>query len=151
MVELQKNLYGDKSCPDKDDSQTSSSLTLRSFQALFIFSGACSVGALFLDVVRTYYRAHGSNSASRIPSNTPDNDEPTMPVGSTGDTGSPPEGEENPGRDLFYAERESYSLIRGHRERPILSHSGSSLRRRQIELSNEQHGELIALEEDRSL
>uniref|UniRef100_A0ACD5XW79 Uncharacterized protein n=1 Tax=Avena sativa TaxID=4498 RepID=A0ACD5XW79_AVESA len=65
MVELQKALYGEKSCPDKDDSQTSSSLTLRSFQGLFIISGACSVLALTLHTVRTIYgNPHGSSSAS---------------------------------------------------------------------------------------
>lgn len=55
MVELQKTLYGDMSCPDKDDSQISSSLTLHSFQGLFIITGASSMLALILHAVITVY------------------------------------------------------------------------------------------------
>ncbi|XP_044948300.1 glutamate receptor 2.9-like [Hordeum vulgare subsp. vulgare] len=55
MVKMQNELYGYTSCPDKDDSQTSSSLTLHSFQGLFIISGVSSVLALVLHAVITIY------------------------------------------------------------------------------------------------
>ncbi|XP_051187708.1 glutamate receptor 2.9 isoform X2 [Lolium perenne] len=166
MVELQKALYGDKSCPDKDNFQTSSSLTLRSFQGLFIISGACSVLALTLHAVRTIYSSpHGSSSASTqslwrrwlailskvfhkggSPSTTPDNGEPTTPIDSTGDTGSPPEGEHADAGPL------SSPPMRGYSGRHILSTNWSSMRRRQIQSCNEIHGDFIAEPEvDRSL
>ncbi|KAL6660689.1 hypothetical protein ACP70R_001724 [Stipagrostis hirtigluma subsp. patula] len=98
MTELEKQLYGDKTCPDKDDSQTSSSLTLHSFLGLFLITGTSSMLALILHIVITLYN-HRSHliSASRQSSwhgllailskifnehenssNTPDKDEPAM-------------------------------------------------------------------------
>nr|CAB3453445.1 unnamed protein product [Digitaria exilis] len=60
MAELEKELYGDTVCPDKNDSQTSSSLTLHSFLGLFIITGASSLLALVLHVGITLYsnRSH---------------------------------------------------------------------------------------------
>ncbi|KAL6846183.1 hypothetical protein ACP4OV_023631 [Aristida adscensionis] len=55
MAELEKQLYGDSTCPDKDDSQTSSSLTLHSFLGLFLITGVSSMLALILHVVITLY------------------------------------------------------------------------------------------------
>jgi hypothetical protein len=55
MAQMEKELYGNTLCPDKDDSQTSSSLTLDSFQGLFIITGASSMLALILHVVITIY------------------------------------------------------------------------------------------------
>ncbi|CAM0951465.1 unnamed protein product [Alopecurus aequalis] len=167
MAELQKQLYEDKSCPDKDNSQTSSSLTLRSFEGLFIISGVISMLALILHAVVYPPLPSHDNSQSlwqrwlavlrKIfydrdgPSNMPDNVEPTnLDAGSTGDTGSPPEGEETPGSEHSDAEPPSFPLMRGHSGRRSLSRIGSSLRRRQIESCNELHGEFIAPEADRS-
>ncbi|WVZ65028.1 hypothetical protein U9M48_014458 [Paspalum notatum var. saurae] len=93
MTKLEKQLYGDTTCPDKDDSQTSSSLTLHSFLGLFIITGTTSLLALILHVVITLYN-HRSHwiSDSQISwrqligvlsihnhddsSNTPDTDDP---------------------------------------------------------------------------
>ncbi|XP_020186761.1 glutamate receptor 2.7 [Aegilops tauschii subsp. strangulata] len=96
MAELQKDLYGDKSCPDKDDSQTSSSLTLHSFQGLFSISGACSILALILHALITNKGVfsrwlaaicsklfHKSNILQIM----------MRPVANAGNTGSPPEGQ----------------------------------------------------------
>jgi glutamate receptor, ionotropic, plant len=55
MAELEKQLYHDTECPDKDDSQTSSSLTLQSFLGLFIITGASSFLALTLHAAITLY------------------------------------------------------------------------------------------------
>ncbi|PNT64648.1 hypothetical protein BRADI_4g30880v3 [Brachypodium distachyon] len=103
MSELEKALYGDNPCPDKDDSQTSSSLTLHSFQGLFIITGASSMLALILHIVITFYNDwHGLNSDSsqnswnrcldilsklfqerNCPSNNPDKEPTTKSVGTT--------------------------------------------------------------------
>ncbi|KAM3275441.1 hypothetical protein ACQJBY_044038 [Aegilops geniculata] len=95
MAELQKDLYGDKSCPDKDDSQTSSSLTLHSFQGLFSISGGCSILALILHALITNKGVfsrwlvicskflHKSNRLQIM----------MRPVANAGNTGSPPEGQ----------------------------------------------------------
>ncbi|KAM3257606.1 hypothetical protein ACQJBY_049739 [Aegilops geniculata] len=96
MAELQKELYGDKSCPDKDDSQTSSSLTLHSFQGLFSISGACSILALILHALITkkgvfsrWFASicsklfHKSNRLQIV----------MRPAANAGNTGSPPEGQ----------------------------------------------------------
>jgi ionotropic glutamate receptor len=65
MAQLERELYNNRTCPDKDDSQTSSSLTLRSFLGLFIITGASSLLALFLHVVITLYNhRHDLSSAS---------------------------------------------------------------------------------------
>lgn len=97
MAELEKQLY-DTSCPDKDDSQTSSSLTLHSFLGLFIITGSSSLLALVLHVGTTLYdhRSHWISGNSQISwhellailcmifhdhdnsSNTPDKEEPGM-------------------------------------------------------------------------
>ncbi|XBH92269.1 hypothetical protein VPH35_083431 [Triticum aestivum] len=96
MAELQKDLYGDKSCPDKDDSQTSSSLTLHSFQGLFSISGACSILALILHALITdkgvfsrwlaaiWSKLFRKNNTLQIM---------MRPVADVGNTGSPPEGQ----------------------------------------------------------
>ncbi|KAL6656052.1 hypothetical protein ACP70R_006878 [Stipagrostis hirtigluma subsp. patula] len=96
MAQLEKQLYGDKTCPDKDASQMSSSLTLHSFLGLFLITGTSSVLALILHVVITLYNHrnhligasrqsswHGLLAVlSKIfhehdnSSNTPDKDEP---------------------------------------------------------------------------
>ncbi|KAJ1289773.1 hypothetical protein BS78_02G189900 [Paspalum vaginatum] len=94
MAKLEKQLYGDTTCPDKDDSQTSSSLTLHSFLGLFIITGTSSLLALILHVVITIYnhRSHWISDSGQIAwrqligilsihkhddsSNTPDKDEP---------------------------------------------------------------------------
>ncbi|KAL6655759.1 hypothetical protein ACP70R_006585 [Stipagrostis hirtigluma subsp. patula] len=55
MAQLEKQLYGETTCPDKDDSQTSSSLTLHSFLGLFLITGATSMLALVVHVVITLY------------------------------------------------------------------------------------------------
>ncbi|KAF0911360.1 hypothetical protein E2562_008246 [Oryza meyeriana var. granulata] len=55
MAQLEKELFSNRTCPDKDDSQTSSSLTLRSFLGLFIITGASSLLALILHVAITLY------------------------------------------------------------------------------------------------
>ncbi|CAN6204523.1 unnamed protein product [Urochloa humidicola] len=55
MAELEKELYDDTMCPDKVDSQTSSSLTLHSFLGLFMISGASSFLALALHGGITLY------------------------------------------------------------------------------------------------
>uniref|UniRef100_A0A0A9BIG3 Ionotropic glutamate receptor C-terminal domain-containing protein n=1 Tax=Arundo donax TaxID=35708 RepID=A0A0A9BIG3_ARUDO len=97
MAKLENLLYGDTACPDKDDSQTSSSLTLHSFHGLFIITGASSLLALILHVGITIYNHRhdlisGSSQrswhewfalVSKIfheadGSNTPDKDEPVM-------------------------------------------------------------------------
>lgn len=67
MAELEKELYGDTVCPDKNDSQTSSSLTLHSFLGLFIITGASSLLALILHVGITLYsnRSHLINAHSQ--------------------------------------------------------------------------------------
>jgi hypothetical protein len=68
MVELEKEfLYGDTICPDKDDSQTSSSLTLHSFIGLFMITGASSLLALVLHVGITLYnnRTHLISACSQ--------------------------------------------------------------------------------------
>uniref|UniRef100_A0ACD5Y1N4 Uncharacterized protein n=1 Tax=Avena sativa TaxID=4498 RepID=A0ACD5Y1N4_AVESA len=104
MAKLQEGLYGNTPCPDKDDSQTSSSLTLHSFRGLFIITGASSMMALILHIVITLYNhrhdfsSDDSHSSWRrwlatlsnifhegdSPSNTPDKDETVMAnVGST--------------------------------------------------------------------
>ena len=104
MVKLEEELYDNKSCPDKDDSQTSSSLTLHSFRGLFIITGSSSLLALILHIVITlcnhrhdFSSDNGQSSwrswlviLSKIfhegdsPSNTPDKDEPEIAnVGST--------------------------------------------------------------------
>ncbi|KAM3257609.1 hypothetical protein ACQJBY_049741 [Aegilops geniculata] len=179
MVKMQKDLYGETSCPDKDDSQTSSSLTLQSFQGLFIISGASSVLALILHAAITIYNnqhefnSDGSQSPWRRwpailsklfhgdddPSNTPDKDEAAAEnVGSAvetplsiripshivehlsdTDTGSPPEGDGTPGRELSVQDTEPLSFAYMHSEREqnraaSLSRSGSSIRRRQISM-----------------
>jgi len=140
MDELEKRLYGDTSCPDKDDSQTSSSLTLHSFLGLFIITGTTSLLALILHVTITLYdhRSHWINGSGQISwhellailfkifherdnsSNTPDEEEPGMEdidpptaespwsmsnhiienIDSDTDTGSTPEGEGTPGREV---------------------------------------------------
>ncbi|EER96768.3 hypothetical protein SORBI_3002G209200 [Sorghum bicolor] len=140
MDELEKQLYGDTSCPDKDDSQTSSSLTLHSFLGLFIITGTTSLLALILHVIISLYdhRSHWINGSGQISwhellavlfkifherdnsSNTPDNEEPEMEdidpptaespwsmsnhiienVDSDTDTGSTPDGEGTPGREV---------------------------------------------------
>ncbi|CAD6219185.1 unnamed protein product [Miscanthus lutarioriparius] len=140
MDELEKQLYGDTSYPDKDDSQTSSSLTLHSFLGLFIITGTTSLLALILHVTITLYdhRSHWINGSGQISwhellailfkifherdnsSNTPDEEEPGMEdidpptaespwsmsnhiienVDSDTDTGSTPEGEGTPGREV---------------------------------------------------
>lgn len=139
MDELEKKLYGDTSCPDKDDSQTSSSLTLHSFLGLFIITGASSLLALILHVIITLYdhRSNWINGSGQISwrellailvkifherdsSNTPDEEVPGMEdidpataespwsmsnhvienVDSDTDTGSTPEGEGTPGREV---------------------------------------------------
>jgi hypothetical protein len=119
MDELQKDLYGPTSCPDKDDSQTSSSLTLNSFKGLFIITGASSMLALILHIVITVYtHRHDFNSDSShsswrtwlaillkifhesdSPSNTPVKDEPTMAnVGGTVESpASPPDSDTDTG------------------------------------------------------
>ncbi|OEL24842.1 Glutamate receptor 2.8 [Dichanthelium oligosanthes] len=99
MAELEKELYGDTICPDKDDSQTSSSLTLHSFLGLFIITGASSLLALILHAGITLYsnRSHLISAHSQgswggllaiLPkifhehdnsSNTPDKDEMGIP------------------------------------------------------------------------
>ncbi|KAF7065615.1 hypothetical protein CFC21_071703 [Triticum aestivum] len=179
MVKMQKDLYGDTSCPDKDDSQTSSSLTLHSFQGLFIISGASSVLALILHAAITIYnnRHEFSSDSSQSswrrwpailsklfhgddsPSNTPDKDEAAAenaggavetPLSihipnhivehlSDTDTGSPPEGEGTPGRELSVQDTEPLSFAYMHSEREqnraaSLSRSGSLIRRRQISM-----------------
>ncbi|KAE8784573.1 Glutamate receptor 2.7 [Hordeum vulgare] len=95
MAELQKELYGDKSCPDKDDSQTSSNLTLHSFQGLFGISGACSILALILHALITnkgvFSRWLAIWSKLSHKSNTPQI--VMRPVANVGSTGSPPEGQ----------------------------------------------------------
>jgi hypothetical protein len=63
--------------------------------------------------------------------------------------GSPPKGEGTPGREYSDAEPPSVSLTRGHSGRHILSRNGSSLRRRQVELCNELHGELSSLRQSK--
>uniref|UniRef100_A0ACD5YFI8 Uncharacterized protein n=1 Tax=Avena sativa TaxID=4498 RepID=A0ACD5YFI8_AVESA len=98
MAKLEEELYGDTPCPDKDDSQTSSSLTLHSFRGLFIITGASSMLALILHIVITLYNHRHDFSSddgqsswrrwltilSKIfhegdgPSNTPDKDETAM-------------------------------------------------------------------------
>lgn len=97
MDELEKQLYGHRSCPDKDDSQTSSSLTSRSFLGLFVITGTSSLLALISHVIATLYdhRGHWINGGSQISwrellavlfkifherdsSNTPDKEEPGM-------------------------------------------------------------------------
>jgi hypothetical protein len=104
MVKLQEELYGDASCPDKDDSQTSSSLTLHSFRGLFIITGASSMLALILHIVITLCNHRHDFSNDNVqsswrtwfaillkifhegdgPSITPDKDETAMTnVGST--------------------------------------------------------------------
>lgn len=140
MDELEEQLYGDTSCPDKDDSQTSSSLTLHSFLGLFIITGTSSLLALILHVIIALYdqRSHWINGSSQISwhellatlfkifhehdnsSNTPDEEEPGIEdidpataespwsmsnhiienVDSDNDTGSTPEGEGTPGREV---------------------------------------------------
>jgi glutamate receptor, ionotropic, plant len=139
MDELEKKLYGDTSCPDKDDSQTSSSLTLHSFLGLFIITGASSLLALILHVIITLYdhRSNWINGSGQISwrellailvkifherdsANTPDEEVPGMEdidpataespwsmsnhvienVDSDTDTGSTPEGEGTPGREV---------------------------------------------------
>ncbi|CAM0951461.1 unnamed protein product [Alopecurus aequalis] len=172
MVKLQKELYRGESCPDKDDSQTSSSLTLHSFVGLFAITGASSLLALILHVVITLFNhrhdfsgGNGQSSwrsmiaiLSKIdsPPNTPDKDVLAMAnVGSTieipvsvpshiitnldsdTDTGSPPEGEGTPGREVSVQDAEPMSFAYMHSEREhsgvaSLSRSGSSIRRRQI-------------------
>ncbi|XP_051187711.1 glutamate receptor 2.9 isoform X2 [Lolium perenne] len=119
MDELQKDLYGPTSCPDKDDSQTSSSLTLNSFKGLFIITGASSMLALILHIVITVYtHRHDFNSDSShsswrtwlaillkifhesdSPSNTPVKDEPAMAnVGGTVESpASPPDSDTDTG------------------------------------------------------
>ncbi|CAL5074208.1 unnamed protein product [Urochloa decumbens] len=61
MAELENELYGGSGtmCPDKVDSQTSSSLTLRSFLGLFMITGASSLLALVLHVGITLYDSRG--------------------------------------------------------------------------------------------
>ncbi|XP_062199751.1 glutamate receptor 2.9-like [Phragmites australis] len=98
MAQLEQQLYGDTICPDKNDSQTSSSLTLHSFLGLFIITGASSMLALILHVGITLYNhwcdlisAISQSSWRGLPailfkifhendnsSNTPDIDEPRM-------------------------------------------------------------------------
>ncbi|RLM86228.1 glutamate receptor 2.9-like [Panicum miliaceum] len=68
MAELEKEfLYVDTMCPDKDDSQTSSSLTLHSFIGLFMITGASSLLALVLHVGITLYnnRTHLISACSQ--------------------------------------------------------------------------------------
>ncbi|CAN6217739.1 unnamed protein product [Urochloa humidicola] len=68
MAELEKDLYGgDTMCPDKVDSQTSSSLTLHSFLGLFMITGASSLLALVLHVGITFYdnRSHLVSACSQ--------------------------------------------------------------------------------------
>ncbi|CAL5081564.1 unnamed protein product [Urochloa decumbens] len=67
MAELEKDLYGDTMCPDKVDSQTSSSLTLHSFLGLFMITGASSLLALVLHVGITIYdnRSHLVSACSQ--------------------------------------------------------------------------------------
>ncbi|XP_048562795.1 glutamate receptor 2.9-like [Triticum urartu] len=177
MVNMQKELYGATSCLDKDDSQTSSSLTLHSFQGLFIITGTSSVLALIMHAVITIYNnrhefsSDGSQSSwprwpavlSKLfhegdnPSNTPVKDEPAIenvggamesPLNITNhiiehltdmDTGSPPEGEGTPGRELSVQDTEPLSFAymhseRGHNGAASLSRNGSSIRRRQISM-----------------
>uniref|UniRef100_A0A0D9XDZ7 Glutamate receptor n=1 Tax=Leersia perrieri TaxID=77586 RepID=A0A0D9XDZ7_9ORYZ len=55
MAQLEKELYRNRTCPQKDESETSSSLTLRSFLGLFIITGSSSLLALILHVVITLY------------------------------------------------------------------------------------------------
>ncbi|KAL5206658.1 hypothetical protein ABZP36_034867 [Zizania latifolia] len=99
MAQLEKQLYGDTTCPDKDDSQNSSSITLHSFLGLFIITGVSSSLALILHVVITLYNHQhdfrsGSSSQSSWsgwlaivskmfhegdnPNAPPQNDEPAM-------------------------------------------------------------------------
>lgn len=67
MAELEKELYRDTMCPDKLDSQTSSSLTLHSFLGLFMITGASSLLALVLHVGITLYnnRSHLISACSQ--------------------------------------------------------------------------------------
>ena len=68
MAELEKEfLYVDTVCPDKDDSQTSSSLTLHSFIGLFMITGASSLLVLVLHVGITLYnnRTHLISACSQ--------------------------------------------------------------------------------------
>ncbi|KAE8784567.1 Glutamate receptor 2.9 [Hordeum vulgare] len=177
MIKMQKELYGDTSCLDKDDSQTSSSLALHSFQGLFIITGASSMLALLLHAVVTIYNnRHEFNSDSSQsswrrwpailsklfhgddnPCNTPDKDEPTpenvddamesqlsipnhiIEHLADRDTGSPPEGEGTPGRELSVQGTEPLSFAymhseRGHNGVASLTRNGSSIRRRQISM-----------------
>ncbi|GJM98779.1 hypothetical protein PR202_ga15817 [Eleusine coracana subsp. coracana] len=155
MAQLEKQLYGDTECPEKDDSQTSSSLTLHSFLGLFIITGASSFLALILHVAITLYNNwddltsdNGQSSwhewfalVSKIfhdsdgGSNTRDNDEPGMTnVGRTTesprsisdhtienfdsdtDTGSLPEGEGTPGRQISVQDPDPLSFAYMHSE-----------------------------------
>ncbi|KAG8050141.1 hypothetical protein GUJ93_ZPchr0009g587 [Zizania palustris] len=99
MAQLEKQLYGDTTCPDKDDSQNSSSITLHSFLGLFIITGVSTSLALILHVVITLYnhqhdfRSGNSSQSSWCgwlaivskmfhegdkPNGPPQNDEPAM-------------------------------------------------------------------------
>ncbi|KAL5201509.1 hypothetical protein ABZP36_035863 [Zizania latifolia] len=148
MVELEKQLYGDTTCPDKNDSQNSSSVTLHSFLGLFFITGASSLLALILHVVITLYNhRHELRSGSSQSSwcgwfailskifhegdkpNAPQKDELTMAnanmtvdspwttpndttenVDSGSDTGSLPEGEGTPGREVSFQDPDPLSF-----------------------------------------
>uniref|UniRef100_A0A0A9DJM3 Ionotropic glutamate receptor C-terminal domain-containing protein n=1 Tax=Arundo donax TaxID=35708 RepID=A0A0A9DJM3_ARUDO len=155
MAKLEEQLYGDTKCPDKDDSQTSSSLTLHSFLGLFIITGTSSLLALILHVIITLYnhRSHLISSSSQnswrgllailatifhehdAGSNTPDKDEPRMAdavctvenpwsmsnhiienFDSDTDTGSLPEGEATPGREISVQDPDPLSFAYMHSE-----------------------------------
>ncbi|GJN33927.1 hypothetical protein PR202_gb22558 [Eleusine coracana subsp. coracana] len=154
LAQLEKQLYGDTECPEKDDSQTSSSLTLHSFLGLFIITGASSFLALILHVAITLYNNwddltsdNGQSSwhewftlvfkifHDSDGSNTRDNDEPGMTnVGRTTesprsisdhimenfdsdtDTGSLPEGEGTPGRQISVQDPDPLSFAYMHSE-----------------------------------
>ncbi|TVU09626.1 hypothetical protein EJB05_43112, partial [Eragrostis curvula] len=156
MAQLEENLYGDTQCPEKDDSQTSSSLSLHSFLGLFIITGASSLLALILHAAITLYNHwhdlvsdnsqsswhrwfalvssifHNSDS-----SNTPVKDEPGVTsldcttviienFDSDTDTGSPPEGEGTPGRQISVQDPEPLSFAYLHSERQRMEISDAS-------------------------